>query len=224
MIIEFLTLKSLFEPTRNFINPYKPLEESFIPLPQMILKHQTTNKSVLENILLMGGVSTLNGLRQRLFMELDLLAKDDTINWNIIQAQDKYLAYKGLSMMASMSSFESCYITKQEYEESGDSVYVRRFPRVISVADEDEEDYKRTTEENTEREENFKSQEEPKEEQKAVENTKPLVEQEQPKIEKKASTDFDTQMEQLKKLKELLDSGILTQEEFAEKKKKVLGL
>lgn len=36
--------------------------------------------------------------------------------------------------------------------------------------------------------------------------------------------DLDAQIETLKKLKELLDAGILSQEEFDAKKKQVLGL
>lgn len=35
---------------------------------------------------------------------------------------------------------------------------------------------------------------------------------------------FDEQIEALKKLKELMDAGILTQEEFDAKKKEVMGL
>lgn len=39
-----------------------------------------------------------------------------------------------------------------------------------------------------------------------------------------APEDLDFQIETLKKLKELLDDGILSQEEFAAKKRQVLGL
>ncbi len=39
-----------------------------------------------------------------------------------------------------------------------------------------------------------------------------------------ATPDLDSQIETLKKLKELLDDGILSQEEFAAKKRQVLGL
>lgn len=39
-----------------------------------------------------------------------------------------------------------------------------------------------------------------------------------------ATPDLDSQIETLKKLKELLDDGVLSQEEFAAKKRQVLGL
>ncbi|MBD9245163.1 MAG: SHOCT domain-containing protein [Coriobacteriaceae bacterium] len=39
-----------------------------------------------------------------------------------------------------------------------------------------------------------------------------------------ATPDLDSQIETLKKLKELLDDGVLSQEEFATKKRQVLGL
>ena len=42
--------------------------------------------------------------------------------------------------------------------------------------------------------------------------------------EKKPTMSFDEQIEALKKLKGLLDAGILTQEEFEIKKKEVLGI
>ncbi len=40
----------------------------------------------------------------------------------------------------------------------------------------------------------------------------------------KQTTDFDNQIETLKKLKELVDAGILTQEEFDAKKREIMGL
>jgi hypothetical protein len=47
----------------------------------------------------------------------------------------------------------------------------------------------------------------------------------QPTVETEtAVSEFDQQMLELKKLKKLLDMGILTQEEFDEKKKQILGL
>ena len=42
--------------------------------------------------------------------------------------------------------------------------------------------------------------------------------------EKKPTLSFDEQIEALKKLKSLLDAGILTQEEFDAKKKEIMGL
>ena len=246
----------MFDPTRNIINPYKPIEEHFLSLPKMISKSQTTTtttlihtKSMIENILLMGGVCCVENLQKRLFMELDQEFKDDSLNWNIKQPRDVNLAYKGLSMLASLSSFDSSYITRQEYEESGENIYVRRFPRAKVVENEEEEEKKRIQDEINERNEALKTkEEEEKEEEKQQQATKESETsnvtaaastetttttppektpqpQQQPTQEKKpVALDFDAQMEQLKKLKELLDSGILTQEEFNEKKKKILGL
>jgi membrane protease subunit (stomatin/prohibitin family) len=50
----------------------------------------------------------------------------------------------------------------------------------------------------------------------AAEGAQSKVEQDKPSI--------DSQVETLKKLKELLDAGILTQDEFDAKKRQVLGL
>lgn len=45
-----------------------------------------------------------------------------------------------------------------------------------------------------------------------------------PQIELESSTNYNEQIETIKKMKELLDAGILTQEEFEAKKKELLGL
>lgn len=42
--------------------------------------------------------------------------------------------------------------------------------------------------------------------------------------EQRPAMSFDEQIEQLKKLKELVDAGILTQEEFDVKKREIMGL
>ena len=44
------------------------------------------------------------------------------------------------------------------------------------------------------------------------------------KIAQGEDDDFDQQLEQIKKLKELLDQGILTEEEFQAKKKQILKI
>lgn len=49
-------------------------------------------------------------------------------------------------------------------------------------------------------------------------------EEESPKIETSSATPVDDQIETLKKLKDLLDTGIITQEEFDAKKKQIMGL
>ncbi|WP_255575608.1 SHOCT domain-containing protein [Caproiciproducens faecalis] len=49
-------------------------------------------------------------------------------------------------------------------------------------------------------------------------------EEEIPKLETSPAMDVDAQIETLKKLKDLLDTGIITQEEFEIKKKQIMGL
>ena len=49
-------------------------------------------------------------------------------------------------------------------------------------------------------------------------------EEESPKIETSPAMSVDGQIETLKKLKDLLDTGIITQEEFDAKKKQIMGL
>ena len=51
-----------------------------------------------------------------------------------------------------------------------------------------------------------------------------LEEQAEVKIQNNEEVSYDKQIESVKKLKDLLDAGVLSQEEFEIKKKQILGL
>ena len=82
------------------------------------------------NIVLSGGNTLFDGLEQRLQNELVRIRED--LRWNcsktrVIAPKDRgYSAWIGGSILASLSTFESMWISRNEYDESGQSIVHRR--------------------------------------------------------------------------------------------------
>lgn len=73
-----------------------------------------------------GGGSMQNGFTERFQQELQSLVPDDcTVNVNAPDDR-KNLCWLGGSVLTSLSSFESMWITKQEYEEFGESILQKK--------------------------------------------------------------------------------------------------
>merc|ERR550514_2287754 len=99
--------------------------------------HALANKSLKEcdidirtdlmsNVILSGGTTMYEGLPDRLQKELDALApKRDMVK--IIASADRYYSvWTGGSTLVSLSTFESQWITKEEYEENGAEIVHRK--------------------------------------------------------------------------------------------------
>lgn len=99
--------------------------------------HLLANKSLKEcdidirsdlmaNVILSGGSTMYKGLPDRLQKELDVLApKRDMVK--IIASGDRYYSvWTGGSTLVSLSTFESQWITKEEYEENGAEIVHRK--------------------------------------------------------------------------------------------------
>ena len=81
------------------------------------------------NILLIGGSTLFKGFESRLKHEMSLFASKNNINTdvNIISPKDrKHFAWIGGSILASLSSFNEMWITKDEYSENGESIVNRK--------------------------------------------------------------------------------------------------
>lgn len=73
-----------------------------------------------------GGGSMLNGFTERFQQELQsLLPEDCTVNINAPDDR-KDLCWLGGSVLTSLESFDSMWITKEEYEEYGDSILQKK--------------------------------------------------------------------------------------------------
>ncbi|MBE9185273.1 actin, cytoplasmic 2 [Microcoleus sp. LEGE 07076] len=83
-------------------------------------------KDIYANIVLSGGTTMFPGIADRMQKEVSALAPPN-IKIKIIAPPDrKYSTWIGGSILASLSTFEQMWITKQEYDESGPSVVHRK--------------------------------------------------------------------------------------------------
>jgi actin-related protein len=79
-------------------------------------------KDLYANIILSGGTSMFYGLTDRLYKELILLAPN-TMKIKIVAPKErKYSVWIGGSILASLTSFQNMWVTKQEYLEMGPSI------------------------------------------------------------------------------------------------------
>ncbi|KAG0722750.1 actin [Chionoecetes opilio] len=83
-------------------------------------------KDLYANIVMSGGSTMYPGMSDRLQKELTYLAPA-TIKIKIISPPErKYSVWIGGSILASLSTFQSMWITKEEYEESGPGIVHRK--------------------------------------------------------------------------------------------------
>jgi actin beta/gamma 1 len=99
--------------------------------------HETTYNSIKKcdmdirrdlyaNIVLSGGTTMYEGLPKRLHKEIAALAPGNMVTKIIAPPERKYTVWIGGSILASLSTFQSMWISKQEYEESGPSIVHRK--------------------------------------------------------------------------------------------------
>lgn len=81
-------------------------------------------KDLLMNIVLAGSFSNLPGLSKRITEDLLALGAPTA---KVIKAPDSpYQAWIGGSILASLSTFEAMWITKEEYDEAGPGIVHRK--------------------------------------------------------------------------------------------------
>ncbi|GLT74314.1 hypothetical protein SLA2020_461190 [Shorea laevis] len=79
-------------------------------------------RELFGNVVLSGGTTVIPGLADRLVKELSALAPPGVRVRVVAPPERKYNVWIGGSILASLSTFEQMWITKEEYEESGPSV------------------------------------------------------------------------------------------------------
>ena len=83
-------------------------------------------KDLFANIVLSGGTTMYPGIADRLQKEVTSLAPS-TLKIKIIAPPErKYSVWIGGSILASLSTFQTMWITKEEYEESGPGIVHRK--------------------------------------------------------------------------------------------------
>jgi len=78
-----------------------------------------SRKELSMNIILSGGTSLIPGIKERLQKELEVLCPV-TLKVRIFASKERNLhAWKGGSILSSLSTFQECWITHEEYQEYG---------------------------------------------------------------------------------------------------------
>jgi actin beta/gamma 1 len=83
-------------------------------------------KDLYANIVLSGGTTMYEGIADRMKAEIMKLAPNSMTIKIVAPAERKYSVWIGGSILASLSTFQQMWISKQEYDESGPSIVHRK--------------------------------------------------------------------------------------------------
>lgn len=83
-------------------------------------------KELYSNIVLSGGTSMYPGISDRMQKELTVLAPSSIKIKIVAPPERKYSVWIGGSILASLSTFQQMWITKEEYDESGPGIVHRK--------------------------------------------------------------------------------------------------
>jgi len=83
-------------------------------------------KDLYANIVMSGGSTMYEGLAARLEKEMISLAPSTMKIKVVAPPERKYSVWIGGSILASLSTFQQMWISKQEYDESGPSIVHRK--------------------------------------------------------------------------------------------------
>jgi actin, other eukaryote len=82
-------------------------------------------KDLYGNVVLSGGTTMLPGIAERLQKELIALAPSTSRVRIVAPPERKYSVWIGGSILASLSTFQNLWCSKQEYDESGPGIVHR---------------------------------------------------------------------------------------------------
>jgi len=83
-------------------------------------------KDLYANIVMSGGTTMFTGMSERLQKEVTSLAPSSMTIKIVAPPERKYSVWIGGSILASLSTFEEMWVTKEEYDESGPSIVHRK--------------------------------------------------------------------------------------------------
>ncbi|XP_019640346.1 PREDICTED: uncharacterized protein LOC109482101 [Branchiostoma belcheri] len=120
----------------RFRDPETLFQPSFIGMESAGI-HETTYNSIMKcdidirkdlyaNTVLSGGTSMFPGIADRMQKEITALAPSTMKIKIIAPPERKYSVWIGGSILASLSTFQQMWISKQEYDESGPSIVHRK--------------------------------------------------------------------------------------------------
>ena len=120
----------------RFRCPEALFQPSFLGMEQAGI-HETTYNSIMKcdvdirkdlysSIVLSGGTTMYPGITDRMQKEISALAPSSMKVKIIAPPERKYAVWIGGSILASLSTFQQMWISKQEYDESGPSIVHRK--------------------------------------------------------------------------------------------------
>jgi len=83
-------------------------------------------KDLYGNIVLSGGTTMFDGVAERMEKEIKALAPQSMKIKIVAPPERKYSVWIGGSILASLSTFQQMWISKQEYDESGPQIVHRK--------------------------------------------------------------------------------------------------
>ncbi|KAH8925470.1 Actin/actin-like protein [Atractiella rhizophila] len=83
-------------------------------------------KDLYNNVVMSGGTTMYSGIADRMHKELTALAPSSMKVKVVAPPERKYSVWIGGSILASLSTFQQMWISKQEYDESGPSIVHRK--------------------------------------------------------------------------------------------------
>ena len=87
---------------------------------------EDTRKELCANIVLTGGSTMFQGIVERIQKEITSLAPAEKVKIIAPPTDRKLSAWIGGSILASLDTFQSLWITKGEYEEAGLAIVERK--------------------------------------------------------------------------------------------------
>jgi len=119
----FRCAESLFQPSFLGMESMGVQETAFNSIMRCDID---IRKDLFANVVLSGGTTMYPGIADRMQKEITALAPS-TIKIKIIAPPErKYSVWIGGSILSSLSTFQTMWITKQEYEESGPGIVHRK--------------------------------------------------------------------------------------------------
>jgi len=120
---QFRAPEALFQPSK-LGKEYQGIHELAF---QSIMKCDVdVRKDLYGNIVLSGGTTMFSGIAERLNKEVVALAPSTVKIKVVAPAERKYSVWIGGSILSSLSTFQTMWITKAEYEESGPGIVHRK--------------------------------------------------------------------------------------------------
>ena len=120
---QFPCLEALFQPSLLGMNLFGIHEPSY----NSIMKCDVdTSKNFYCNIALHGGNTMFPGIAERMQKEITTLTSNTTRVRVYAPPECKYSVWIGGSILASLSTFQQSWISKQEYDESGPAIVHRK--------------------------------------------------------------------------------------------------